>query len=667
MKKKKLQFDQNEDRSSSFGDGGPLIDHSHNLEEIIKHSRTNKHSRTKDVFSANEDIYRSFFKENNAVLLLVNPENSDIVDANTAACKYYGWTLEEMTGKKMCHISALAAEETKAETLRAADEKRNFLFSRHRLANGEIRDVEVYGGPVVLNSQSLLYYRVHDITERKLAEDELQRKEMQLRTAQRVGRMGSWEIDFNSRKGDASEEARRIYGLEGEDLTIETIQKVPMPEYRPGLDRALSDLVERNLPYDVQFRILRQNDGRILHIHSVAEYDAERNVVIGTIQDITEQKQSEEALAKEALWRRILMEQSRDGIFVVDQNCKFFEANPRYAEMLGYSQEEMLTLHIWDCDIRYTREQLLEMLRIADSKGALIETRLRRKDGTFLDVEINANAAIFGERKLSFCVCRDITERKQAEEELLNAKLSAEAASKSKGEFLATVSHELRTPLNSIIGFSDVLLQGMFGSLNEKQTGYINHISKSGKHLLNLINDILDISKVEAGKTELACEQFNVYHAINEIKTIVSPLAIKKNICLDVKVDIEPQPGMIFADKTKFKQILYNLTSNAIKFTPEKGNVTIEARRSGNFVQVSVKDTGIGISKNDIDKLFQPFKQLNPYLTREYEGTGLGLALVKKFVEMHGGEIRVESKVGEGSIFTFLIPSDLKDQAQTRD
>lgn len=659
MNKKQLRLAQNEDRSSSFGDEGSLIDHSHNLEE------STEHSRIEDVFSANDDLYRSFFKENNAVILLVNPENSDIVDANTAACKYYGWTLEEITSKKIDHLNALSTEEVKAETQIAADDKRNYFFFKHRLANGEIRDVEVYSGLILLNSQSLLYCRVHDITERKLAEDELRRKEMQLRTAQKVGHVGSWEIDLNSGKVDVSEEARRIYGLEGKKLTIEIIQKVPLPEYRPVLDKALSDLVEGNLPYDVQFKITRQNDGNIRVVHSVAEYYAERNVFIGTIQDITERKKSEEALAKEASWRSILMEQSRDGIVIIDQDGKVFEANPRYAEMLGYSHEEMQTLHMWDWDIHYTREQLLEMLRLADNKGILHETSQRRKDGTLIDVEINANAARFGERKLSFCVCRDITERKRAEEELLNTKLAAEAASQSKGEFLATMSHELRTPLNSIIGFSDVLLEGMFGSLNEKQTAYINNISKGGKHLLNLINDILDLSKVEAGKMELDYERFYVSLAIDEIKTIISPLAIKKNICLDVKV--EPQLGMIGADKTKLKQILYNLTSNAIKFTPEKGYVTIEARRSGNFVQVSVMDTGIGISKNDMDKLFQPFKQLNRYITREYEGTGLGLALVKKFVEMHGGKIRVESKVGEGSIFTFVLPLDPKDQALTRD
>jgi PAS domain S-box-containing protein len=662
MQKKQLRFDPG-DRSSSFGDDNSLIDHCHN-DHSDNLGVTIKHIRTKDIFSTNEDMYRSFFKENNAVILLVNPENFDVIDANTAACKYYGWEFKEITGKKIYHINALSTEEIKAEIQRAADEKRNYFFFKHRLANGEIRDVEVYSGPMVLNSQNLLYFIVHDITERKLAEEELRKKEIQLRTAQKVGRVGSWEIDLSSGKVDVSEEARRIYGLEGEQLTIDRIQKVPLPEYRPVLDKALSELVEKNLPYDMQFRIIKQNDGNIRVIHSVAEYYAERNVVIGMIHDITEYKHSEEALAEEASWRRILMEQSRDGIVIIDQDGKVFEANPRYAEMLGYSHEEVQTLHMWDWDIHYTRNQLMEMLQLADNKGILHETRQRRKDGTILDVEINANAAVFGEKKLCFCVCRDITERKRAEEELLNTKLAAEAASKSKGEFLATMSHELRTPLNSIIGFSDVLLDGMFGSLNEKQTTYINYISKGGKHLLDLINDILDLSKVEAGKMELDYEQFYVSPVIDEIKTIISPLTIKKEICLEVKV--EPQLGKICADKTKLKQILYNLTSNALKFTPESGYVIIEAQRFGNFVQVSVKDTGIGISKNDMGKLFQPFKQLNPYLTREYEGTGLGLALVKKFIEMHGGKIRVESKVGEGSIFTFVIPLDPNDHALAR-
>lgn len=617
---------------------------------------------TKEQLSPDEnnEVYRRFFKDNGTIVLLIDSKTSCIVDANIAACKFYGWPLDKMRSMKLSHISILPEEYTNITTQNISNANKHHFFSRHCTAKGDIRDVEIYKGMIMLDSLHLLYYIVHDITESKLTEEVLKRKDMQLHTAQRIAHIGSWEFDLNSGGVDTSEEARNIYGLADTQLTIEQVQKVPLPEYRPMLDKALRDLIAKGTPYDVQFRIKRQNDGEIRIVHAVAEYYEERNVVIGVIRDITESEETDRKISEEVFWRRTLMEQSRDGIVIIDQDGRVFEANPRYAEMLGYSQEEMGSLHMWDWDIHYTREQLLEMLRLADSKGILHETRQRRKDGTLIDVEINANAAMVGERKLSFYVCRDITTRKKAEEELLNAKIAAEAADRTKSEFLATMSHELRTPLNSIIGFSDILLTENHGRLNERQATYLDYILQGGKHLLDLINDILDLSKVEAGKMELEYEQFSVREVIDEIRTIMSPLAMKKSIGLDISID--PRLGTISADKTKFKQVLYNLTSNAVKFTPENGSVAIDACIFGDSVQLAVKDTGIGIAQSDMDKLFQPFRQLNPYLTREYEGTGLGLALVKKFVEMHGGRIRVESRIGEGSIFTVVIPLEQRKQ-----
>ena len=235
------------------------------------------------------------------------------------------------------------------------------------------------------------------------------------------------------------------------------------------------------------------------------------------------------------------------------------------------------------------------------------------------------------------------------------------AASRTKSEFLANMSHELRTPLNSIIGFSDILHDGTFGALNEKQSRYISNILTSGKNLLGLINDILDLSKVEAGKMELQYEEFSVSDAINEVKTVTAPLASKKNIVMETKID--PELTTIVADKGKVKQILYNLISNATKFTPEKGSVTINGLRVGDMAQIEVKDTGIGISKDDQKKLFQSFVQLDASTSREYSGTGLGLVLVKRFVEQHGGEVKLQSEPGKGSSFIFTIPIEGKIKA----
>jgi len=237
------------------------------------------------------------------------------------------------------------------------------------------------------------------------------------------------------------------------------------------------------------------------------------------------------------------------------------------------------------------------------------------------------------------------------------------AASRTKSEFLANMSHELRTPLNSIIGFSEILHDGVFGPVNEKQAKYVNNVLVSGKHLLQLINDILDLSKVEAGKIELICEDFSVSDAINEVRELTASIAAKKGIVVDLSVD----EGLttIHADEGKFKQILYNLLSNAIKFTPGHGSVTVGARQIEDMAEISVTDTGIGISEADQKKLFQPFMQADATTSREYGGTGLGLSLVKKFSELHGGTAWAESETGKGSTFTFTIPMECRAKSET--
>ncbi|KGK98878.1 histidine kinase [Methanococcoides methylutens] len=250
----------------------------------------------------------------------------------------------------------------------------------------------------------------------------------------------------------------------------------------------------------------------------------------------------------------------------------------------------------------------------------------------------------------------DITERKNAEDQIINAKIAAEASNQTKSKFLANMSHELRTPLNSIIGFSDILLENIAGPINEKQEKYIYNVLNSGKHLLNLINDILDLSKVEAGKMDIHYEVFYVREIVTNVVTIIKPLAQKKAIKL--AINIEEGISTINADKTKFKQILYNLLSNAIKFTDEKGEVHLIVTCVDNQLKISVTDTGIGIAQENIEKIFQPFKQIESDNSRNYQGTGLGLVLVKTFVELHGGNIEVKSKKEAGSTFTFTIPID---------
>ncbi|TGC06992.1 ATP-binding protein [Methanolobus halotolerans] len=383
--------------------------------------------------------------------------------------------------------------------------------------------------------------------------------------------------------------------------------------------------------------------------------DDEGNIIGLTLflTDITENKKAEIKIAEEAVRKRVLIEQSHDGIVILDQKGKVFEANRKYAEMLGYSPEEILTLHVWDWDAQWTREQLMEIHRKVDEKGDHFETIHRRKNGTLFDVEVSTNAAMFGEQKLIFCVCRDITERKRVEKELLRAKLEAESGNRAKSQFIANMSHELRTPLTAVIGFSDLLSMNAHDKLTEKELGYIGHINKSGEHLLEIINDILDLSKADAGKMVLECENFSIRELLDEIAAQMTPIASKKNI--SIRIDNEIPNAYIFADRLKFKQIMYNLLSNAIKFTPDNGKVFVTAVNNDNEVQVSVSDTGIGISVNKQKDIFTPFVQVDESNKRVYGGTGLGLSLVKQYVEMHKGNVWVKSEEGKGSTFTFTI------------
>ncbi len=230
-----------------------------------------------------------------------------------------------------------------------------------------------------------------------------------------------------------------------------------------------------------------------------------------------------------------------------------------------------------------------------------------------------------------------------------------EIANQHKSEFLANMSHELRTPLNAIIGFSEVLIERMFGELNEKQDDYLKDIFTSGKHLLSLINDILDLSKIEAGRMELDVENFDVPSALSNAMTLVRERAQRHGITLGLEV--EPSIGEMRADERKFKQILLNLLTNAVKFTPDGGRVDVRAKLVSGVLAVAVTDTGIGIAKDDQAAVFEEFKQVGRHYTNKQEGTGLGLALTKRFVELHGGTLTLDSEPGKGSTFTFTLPS----------
>lgn len=363
--------------------------------------------------------------------------------------------------------------------------------------------------------------------------------------------------------------------------------------------------------------------------------------------------------------RDIFFTMSLDMLCIADLNGTFTRVNPAWEKTLGYTQDELTSRPFVEFVHPDDREATIaESQKLAEGGVTIsFENRYRCKDGSYRWLLWTAVADL--EHRMILAAARDITRRKQIEAELQQAKNAAEAANLAKSEFLANMSHELRTPLNAIIGFSEILEDQTFGDLNTRQQRYIVNILGSGRHLLQLINDILDLAKIEAGKMKLGFESFRPSLAIHDVLNVVRTLANKKSVALEIEVP--PELDSLEADASKFKQILYNLLSNAIKFTPDGGCVRLAAQVTNNCLRVAVTDNGIGIKPEDQARVFGEFEQIDSSYARRQQGTGLGLALTKRLIEMHGGRIWIESDgiEGRGSTFAFELPlSQAQQQSQ---
>jgi signal transduction histidine kinase len=290
--------------------------------------------------------------------------------------------------------------------------------------------------------------------------------------------------------------------------------------------------------------------------------------------------------------------------------------------------------------------------RARAAEGADGDATLRLADGRWLRIS-ERRAAV----RSVVTIVSDITEHKEREEALVVAKEMAEVASRSKGEFLANMSHELRTPLNAIIGFSEIMDRATFGPLgNERYKGYIRDIIRSSRHLLGIINDILETAKLEAGKLDLDAEEFDFAQDVRDTVQLLTEQAAEGRVTLAVRADA--RLPRLNGDRRRIRQIILNLVSNAIKFTPADGRVTIDlVHRPGGEIALTVADTGIGIAAEDVPKVLAPFGQVEGSLNRRHEGTGLGLPLSKALAELHGGSLSIDSTPGHGTRVTVVFPA----------
>ncbi len=610
-----------------------------------------------EALQESENRYKHFFNNSPAVTLLLEPEKGLIVDANDPACSYYGYTREELTAKSIFDIHLMSGEKVEDLQQLIFLERKGHFHSSHKLASGEIRDVEVYTNFINIKSKELLFTNVYDITASKQTEKDLLESEEKFKNLVEMAIDGIFVETDRGEILDCNSSACRMFGYTKEEMLGLTIADLVPDEFAKNLpERITAEDITGNVAVE---RVNKKKDGTIFptEISTKLFKLGGEEKLIAYVRDITEHKKSEEALKASEENFRALFEHTPDGILILDFEGNILAANAAVGKMVDAPLDEVIGSNIYKFLIPESGAKAAkDQVNVYNGNGGYLSNyKILSSDGETHWIEGLGTRIMYRDRPANIVVVRDVTVRKQAEKTLIDAKIAAEEANRTKSEFLANMSHELRTPLNSVIGFSDLIAEGTAGPLTEKQSRYIGFISISGKNLLRIINDILDLSKAESGKMELDREEFCVGKSVEKVISTMLPQTKEKNINLSHKP--ETQALSICADPSKFEQIMYNLLSNATKFTPEGGSIDVFSKREGEMVRVVVRDTGIGITEEDLDKIFNPFIQIDSSMKRSFEGTGLGLALVKKFVEMHGGNIRVESKLGKGTAFTFELPA----------
>jgi PAS domain S-box-containing protein len=432
----------------------------------------------------------------------------------------------------------------------------------------------------------------------------------------------------------------------------------------PGF-QALVFKASRGIEDIYELTYIRKDGTRFPAVVSVTALRDDQGAIIGYLligTDNTARKEVEADRAKldqrlrdQQFYTRSLIESNIDALMTTDPAGIITDVNKQMEALTGCTRDELIGAPFKNYFTNPERAEAGIKLVLSGKKVANYELTARARDGKETVVSYNAATFYDRDRKLEgvFAAARDVTELKRFERSL-------QEASRMKSEFLANMSHELRTPLNGIIGFAEFLADCKPGPLNPKQKEYLGDILNSGRHLLQLINDVLDLAKVESGKMELYPENFTLAQAIDEVCAVAKPMAQKKHI--QINVSVASDLGRVMLDQQKFKQVLYNLVSNGIKFTDDGGKVEISAvlHETHNF-KLSVEDNGIGIRPEDIERLFREFEQLESGAARRYEGTGLGLALTRKMVTLQGGGITVESEVGKGSTFSVVLPLITKE------
>lgn len=596
-------------------------------------------------------------------------------ETNRGARENLGYTIDELLQLTPLDIKPEFTQdrfEKLIDPLRSGTEEKIVFETVHRRKDGSTYDVEVHVQLMLTETPPVFVAFILDVTERKIAERELRASEAKYRTIVDTTNEGFWRINAEMRIVDVNDAICRMLGYSRAEILgmtpVDFVDEAEVVEFEALIKELLvGDVGPRQ--WEGQ---LKRKDGTMMDVHNSGtdfiDKDGRPNGRFAFINDITEQKRAERKLRQSEDRYAFAVEGSQAGLWDRDIITESQYLSPRWKEILGYEDHELENtresfigaIHP-DC-----LDHVMEAIRahLEDRTPYDVEYRAQHKDGRYLWIQSKGQAIWddYGNPLRMAGSITDITEQKLVQDALIEAKHEAEIANQAKSEFLASMSHDLRTPLNAILGFADMISHQYFGPVGEKYREYAVNIRTSGSHLLSLLSNILDLSEIESGKKMLCEEVFDLLDLFAECDVLLSREAQSAGVELNVQASGDKL--LMCSDRHSVMQVLLNLLSNSIKFTPPGGNVTLSALTTDGKTVITVEDTGSGIEPEKLLEITEPFVQgqHNPYLTKE--GWGLGLAIVKSLANLLDGEFDIQSQVGRGTTVHITLPKGKVDQGE---